>query len=1073
MKPLTFVLPLAFILTLHVFVVSGYAQTDDEALVHNIIARYFNAYVGQDVDAMSRLWSDKSTDFDAHRKTLEKFFSENDSIHIKLDYRRIETSGDSALAYVSIDISATQKKTDDPTLSLGKQNWSFHLVKESGGWQISKQEKSEVELAVLLVSANSDNDRQELLDANKELINVELCKALIARSRSLAEGSNYSDALLAANLAKTIAERISDTKTLIDAASTIGGVYLLRGDLNASLQSYQQAEKLAENGNVTYSLAELQANLCSVQQRLGNFDQATQHCRRSLSLAEAAGNKVAAANTLNTLGIISRQRGAYPQAFEYYRQSLALFEVLGDKRGIAKLLNNLGVAYNAIGNATEALQHYLRSIPIAEEIGNKAGVAGTLSNVSMIYRTLGNYKLALESSQRSFDISEAIGDKTSLSASLEEIGKIHAQAGEYAAALECYRKSLAYAEQTGEKLDIAIRLLSVGNAYRNLGNNNAALDYYKRGLSLAESIDAPFTVVAILNTLAHLNLQQGRVAEALELSERSVEKARQTGAHKDYWQGLLIAGEAFRSLKKPVEARRRFEEAINVIETARSQLIANERDQAFFFESRFDPYAQMVLLMAEQGQTAEAFNFSERSKARVLLDVLQAGRVDVNSAMTEQEKGQENKLRTDLNSLNGQFRRESQSSKSDPKRLADLKNRVEKARLAHENFQTQLYASHPELRVKRGQSLPLDLAQANELVTDSRTALLEYAVAGDKTFLFVLTANSESGNEAHTPALKLYDLNIDRQQLIERVPELNRRIANNDLEYSTLSKELYGLLIAPAEKQLQGKTRLIIVPDDILWEAPFQALKSADGRFLLESAAVSYAPSLTVLREIVKLSKVRSEGTMLAMGNPKLAGPTISRAKDVMSGSSFEPLPEAERMVTGLGRLYGPSARVYVGAEAREDIFKSQAANYRILQLSTHGVINDRSPMYSHLVLAQSSDGKEDGLLEAWEIMQMKLNADLVVLSACETARGRVGAGEGVIGLSWALFVAGCPTTVVSQWKVESSSTADLMLEFHRHLLKGLSKSESMRRAALKLMADKRFSHPFYWAGFIVVGNGN
>jgi CHAT domain-containing protein len=129
--------------------------------------------------------------------------------------------------------------------------------------------------------------------------------------------------------------------------------------------------------------------------------------------------------------------------------------------------------------------------------------------------------------------------------------------------------------------------------------------------------------------------------------------------------------------------------------------------------------------------------------------------------------------------------------------------------------------------------------------------------------------------------------------------------------------------------------------------------------------------------------------------------------------------------------------------------------------------------MYSHVVLAQSGDQKEDGLLEAWEIMQMDLQADLAVLSACETARGRIGAGEGVIGLSWALFVAGCPTTVVSQWKVESSSTTELMLAFHRNLQLGANKSEALRQAALKLMNDKRYNHPFYWAGFIVVGNAN
>jgi CHAT domain-containing protein len=125
------------------------------------------------------------------------------------------------------------------------------------------------------------------------------------------------------------------------------------------------------------------------------------------------------------------------------------------------------------------------------------------------------------------------------------------------------------------------------------------------------------------------------------------------------------------------------------------------------------------------------------------------------------------------------------------------------------------------------------------------------------------------------------------------------------------------------------------------------------------------------------------------------------------------------------------------------------------------------------LVLSQGEDGREDGMLEAWEVMSLDLNADLVVLSACETARGRFGAGEGVIGMTWALFVAGVPTSVVSQWKVESVSTTEVMLEFHRNLKGGVGKSEAMRRAAMKLIADRRYAHPFYWAGFIVVGDEN
>jgi len=210
------------------------------------------------------------------------------------------------------------------------------------------------------------------------------------------------------------------------------------------------------------------------------------------------------------------------------------------------------------------------------------------------------------------------------------------------------------------------------------------------------------------------------------------------------------------------------------------------------------------------------------------------------------------------------------------------------------------------------------------------------------------------------------------------------------------------------------------------------------------------------------------------MGNPKLADRTISRSKNVLMSTSLEPLPEAERLVRGLAQMYGAkSSKVYVGADAREEVLKAESNNYRILHLATHGVLSNASPMYSHVVLSQTEGSGEDGLLEAWEMMNLDLHTDLVVLSACETARGRIGAGEGVIGMTWALFVAGSPTSVVSQWKVESSSTTELMLELHKNLKSGESKSEAMKKAAMKLIADRRYEHPFYWAGFIVVGDGS
>jgi len=262
---------------------------------------------------------------------------------------------------------------------------------------------------------------------------------------------------------------------------------------------------------------------------------------------------------------------------------------------------------------------------------------------------------------------------------------------------------------------------------------------------------------------------------------------------------------------------------------------------------------------------------------------------------------------------------------------------------------------------------------------------------------------------------------------------------------------------------------------------PFQALLDERDRYLIERSAVSYAPSLTVLREMRARSDKRraesSPSTLLALGNPLIGQETVERAGLTMRDGKLYPLPEAEAEVRALGRLYGARrSKVYIGPQAREDRLKAEAGQARILHFATHGVLNNAAPLYSYLALAQG-DKNEDGLLEAWELMQLDLKADLAVLSACETARGRTSAGEGVIGLTWALFVAGAPATVVSQWEVESASTRDLMLGFHRQLrapraASKLTKAESLRRAALNLMKNPETNHPFYWASFVLVGDG-
>ena len=303
-----------------------------------------------------------------------------------------------------------------------------------------------------------------------------------------------------------------------------------------------------------------------------------------------------------------------------------------------------------------------------------------------------------------------------------------------------------------------------------------------------------------------------------------------------------------------------------------------------------------------------------------------------------------------------------------------------------------------------------------------------------------------------------------------------KKIAERNLLFKDDARVLYDLLIKPVSQELKTKSNLILIPDQSLWELPFQVLVSPSSRYLIEDYAISYAPSITVLMEMEKIHHdlKNTQKTLLALGNPSVGNEIIHQMNSLYRDNILGPLPEAEREVKSLGNLYGTKqSSVFVGSEALEEFIKNKLGQYRILHFATHGVFDNASPLYSYLALAQSPGGTEDGLLEAREIMNLSFKAQLAVLSACETGRGRIGDGEGVIGLSWALFVAGVPGIIVSQWKVDSASTTELMLELHRNLIKKMTPATALQHAELKILQNKKFRHPFYWAGFVPIGDTN
>lgn len=815
-----------------------------------------------------------------------------------------------------------------------------------------------------------------------------------------------------------------------------------------------------------------------------SFAQAIAVYNLAVSIAEKLGDKVGMAQPLNNIGMTHKAQGNYAQALDYFQRSFKLGTELGDKVLLGTVLNNIGLIHSSQGNYVQALEAFQKSLGLSESAGNKAVIARAINNLGMVHYLQRNYTQALQYFEQSMTLKEQLNDKAGAMTGLNNIGLIYAEQGDFTRALDYYQRSQKLAEELGNKEVLGSILVNIGDIQSYQANYDIALKPYQRGLAIAEEIGAKDLLSQALSHIGQTYYSLGDFERTLQYAERAGEVGRQIGSPESLWYARALAGKALSATHRADEARKAFEEAIAVIESIRAQLAGNEQQQEQFFENKLSPYHGMVQLLIAQNNTGEALAYAERAKARVLLDVLRSGRVNIAKAMTAQEQERERKLNGDLVSLNVQVSRERARPQPNSTRLADLQEQLQRSRVDYESLQTSLYVAHPELRVQRGEAQPVTADEIAALIPDSNGALLEYLVTDEKIDLFVATRRTAPNQ--NTLDLKVYSIDIKRKELVERSERFRKQLAARDLGFRESSRSLYDLLLKPAASQLAGKSSLIVVPDDVLWELPFQALQSPQNRFLLEDCAISYAPSLTVLREMIKLrrNRNRNAGTpvsLLAMANPALGSMNKERVKLTLGDSRLGSLSEAENEVKALAQLYGTAnSRVYVGTEAREDRFKEEAPNATILHLATHGILNNGSPLYSQVVLSQiDGTASEDGMLEAWEIMKLNLKAQLVVLSACETARGRVGAGEGVIGLTWALFVAGSPTTLVSQWKVDSASTTQLMVEFHRTLRsefdgarKRVVTAGALRQAAMKLLHTNEYRHPFYWAGFVVVGDG-
>ena len=899
--------------------------------------------------------------------------------------------------------------------------------------------------------------------------------------------------------------------------NALGQVAAERGDLTTSADFARRAlaiqERLAPGGlEVAGSLNDLGV----VEGRRNNLAAAETFFRQALAIEEKlAPESHELATSLSNLGGVYQLRRDPTTMREFFRRALAIREKLAPgTREIAVHLNGLTIAAMLSGDFAEAEDHAKRALGIQESIDpNSVDVAGSLTNLGSIATVRGDlraaddlYLRALKIYQKSAPLDPQIAQILSGTATVALIrshfptGEDAQQRAELTSAEELLRGMVTVAEQFAPRsMTVAEALYTLGITARFRGDLAAATDLNKRALAIVENLAPQSMLTAlVLSELASAASRRSEIAEA----ERYI--ARALAILDTRTEPTWIEGSALNQLalangrvRNTAAAARLHEQAIDAVEQQEGNLGAAGDARALFSTLTASFYREAVEAQVAIGRLADGLYTLERSRARTLLRML-AERDLRFTADLPPEIARERALNaTEYDAVLWKIAR--LDPVRDKGQLTDLQARVQALRDDRERLTAQLRQASPKYAALRYPE-PLDLSGVRETL-DPGTVLLSYSVGKDKTLLFVV----RSANETSGPSgVEVLDVPIGDRQLREEVATFRRAIQPTTLvrglrrvpasPQSHLHRQagsLYDLLIRPAERLIASSKRVLISPDGPLHGLPFAALvrNHASGRptYFIEWKPLHVVASATLYAQLRRERNTRASGnesSLVAFGDPLYPAATGENADalrdaavrfTVRRGNGLPLLPATGREVRAIAELYGPAAQVFVKGEATEERAKNVGRASRYLHFASHGVLDQRFPLNSGLALTIPDEpvpGQENGLLQAWEVFDhLRIDADLVTLSACETGLGAEMGGEGLVGLVRAFQYAGARSVAASLWSVADESTATLMTKFYTALKAGKWKDEALRSAQLALLRDKRTASPFYWAAFQLYGD--
>lgn len=882
-------------------------------------------------------------------------------------------------------------------------------------------------------------------------------------------------------------------------------------------QLWEQLQDASRQAHATFYVARVLA-------ALARSDEATRYYTRAAELYRQQGQDEGEAASRNNLGNLLRQKRRAEEALVEYDQALEFYSrspIPRHRLNEAMALSNRGNTKIDLARLGEAIEDLKQASRLFQEVGDKKGRATTLTILGVAYEARDDKQNAREAYEEAVHLAEETGDPAVRAHALHGMGHYYLTAGIFAKASEYFERSVALQDDR-PTFDQARSLNNLGRSRFLIGDHDGARKAYQQGLAILSTHPDRETRIHLLNNFAVLELETGATEVALKLVRQALELAQDDepmlacleiegsilrrrkdlpAARRSLERALRLGEELGTHIRRsgillqlvylemdsgaPEKARQRAEQALKLVESSRSQLLGENERSAHLASRRiyYDAYITSLLAL---GRSEEALEVSERARARSLLETLGTRRFDLQEEAQPALIEARRRLLSSVQDANFQVTqmRESRAARAEVRRAEEvLSRRWEDLVIVEERMRE---ASPRYAALTRPE--PLAAEEIRRHVVEGDALLLEYWLGEEKSVLWAVTSQKVETHEIPESRATLErQARCFSEALMDPRTRSGRPAECSEAERRRSGMWLSEKLLGPVAGILGDRT-LLVVADGALQYIPFSALPdpAAPKSYLLARHAVVNLPSASVLAALREKPRTAGPPSAIVFADPVFRGddPRLSLPQGARPRVVESPSRDA---VSPWGRLSAtrkeadeicrilPSGRCKVVrdfAASTDTVKGSDLSPYRMVHFATHGDVNGDIPSLSRLVLsAVDEEGRaRPGFLYLYDIYNLRLDADVVVLSACNTALGKEMRGEGLIGLTRGFMYAGARSVVASLWSVDSAATRELMIEFYRFLARdGLSPAQALRAAQLE-MAKSEKSAPFYWAGFTLQG---